>query len=245
MGDEIACEDNNRRAIYTKMKAWITQLEVFVTEKYVPDYKIRDCLNYYFNSNSPDAFYLVDEDRRFAIFEAQGAVMKPQFYKDFIEWRDTKGGAEALMYHLLHLDLAGFDPKGRAPETRAKREMIAGGRSYVESWVESVTQAPLETLNMSARNFDPKTRTAFKLYTISELVGFAKSHQTEEKGFVSDKTLGKALAKFKFKKVQSSEDGRLHLPQGFQAVWVMRDADRLLKVVDPTKLRDEYLKERK
>src|SRR5258708_9135522 len=137
MGDEIVCEDNNRRAIYTRMKAWITQEEMFVTEKYVPDYRIRDCINYYFNSNSPDAFYIVDEDRRFAIFEVKDAAMIDGVYKAFVKWRDKEGGAEALMYHLLNLSLTGFDPHGRAPETRAKRETIAGGRSHAVKWVEA------------------------------------------------------------------------------------------------------------
>jgi hypothetical protein len=148
------------------------------------------------------------------------------------------------MHHLLHLDLTGFDPKGRAPETRAKREMIAGGRSHAEKWVEAVTKAPDEMLNLPSQTMDPKQRMKYKLYTINELVGFARAHQSDERNFITEATLGKALAKFKFQKVQSSEDGRLHLPQGFLAVWVMRDAGRLLKVADPAKLREEYLKER-
>jgi hypothetical protein len=247
MGDEIVTDDNYRRAVYNRMKAWITQMMMRVTEKYVPDYTVRDCINYYFTSNSPDAFYLADEDRRFFVIEVKDAAMEKSVYDDFIDWRDNRGGAEALMYHMLHLDLEGFNPTTRPPDTRAKLEMIAGGRSHVEVWAEAVTQAPDEMLRrreVKTLEQMSKPAPAYNLYTISELAEIARSHQSDEKTYITEATLGKALAKFKFSKVRCSADGRIPLLGSLQAVWVMRDAKRLLKVTDPAKIRAEYQKER-
>ena len=247
-GEEIACGETYGKAIYDRIKRWITQTQMKVTQKYVPDYSIRDCINYYFTSNNPDAFYLADADRRFFVIEAKRKAMDKPVYDDLKDWLNTRNGAAALMHYLWHeVDLTGFDPTARPPDTASKSEMIANGRTHAESWVEAVKHAPEEMLRRrEITKVGEMTNPAptYKLYTIGELADFARSHQTDDKSYITDKVLGKALAKYKFTKVQCEKEGRVKLPSGFVAVWIMRDAERLFKIVDPAAIRAEYLKER-
>jgi hypothetical protein len=61
LGDEISGSD--KRAEADMMKAMITQEEVNINIKYIPQFSIPDCVNYYFTSNHADALFLEDEDR--------------------------------------------------------------------------------------------------------------------------------------------------------------------------------------
>ncbi|MBL8430379.1 MAG: primase C-terminal domain-containing protein [Dechloromonas sp.] len=66
---------------------------------------------------------------------------------NFVDWRDNRGGAEALMDHLLKLDLTGFNAKGNAPVTEAKEEMIRQGKSDLERWLTDVVEDEVNYAN--------------------------------------------------------------------------------------------------
>lgn len=93
-----------------------------------------------FTSNHPDAFHLDDADRRFFVWEITGDRKPNEFYDKFIEWRDTCGGLAALMDHLKKVDLTDFIPKGNAPMTEAKQEMIRQSKSDVERWLSDALE---------------------------------------------------------------------------------------------------------
>jgi hypothetical protein len=71
LGDEISGSD--KRAEADMMKAMITQEEVNINIKYIPQFSIPDCVNYYLTSNHADALFLEDEDRRFFVHEVWSA----------------------------------------------------------------------------------------------------------------------------------------------------------------------------
>ncbi len=133
LGEENSSSDQRTDA--NRLKSLITGNTVTINEKYQPMLELPNCANFLFTSNHPDAFHLEDGDRRFFIWEINANRMPDKFYDDFIDWRDNRGGLNALMHHLQKLDLTGFLPKGNAPMTDAKTEMIHHSKSDVERWL--------------------------------------------------------------------------------------------------------------
>lgn len=141
MGDDITGTDSRRVA--NKLKTMITREHVEINIKGIPQYRLADVINYYFTANSPDCFYLEDDDRRFFIHEVRGGPLEPEFYAAYNKWRRSDAGRAALMYHLLHdVDTSNFDPMARPPDTSAKLEMIAHTRTELETWLAGVRDHP-------------------------------------------------------------------------------------------------------
>lgn len=138
LGEENSSSD--RRADSNKLKVLITSDRVYLNEKYQPAIDTKNCANFMFTSNHADAFYLEDADRRYFVWEIKAERKPDAFYANFVDWRDNRGGAEALMDHLLKLDLTGFSAKGNAPITEAKEEMIRQGKSDLERWLTDVVE---------------------------------------------------------------------------------------------------------
>jgi hypothetical protein len=133
LGDEISGSD--KRADADALKTMITQEEVNVNVKYIPQYRIPDCVNYYLTSNHADALWLEDEDRRFFVHEVPHTVPMPRdFYRQYEQWLDN-GGAENIMYWLQHRDVSAFDPKGPAPRTDARHRMIIMGKGDLDGFI--------------------------------------------------------------------------------------------------------------
>lgn len=138
LGEENSSSD--QRADANKLKHLITGTTIFVNEKFQPALELKNCVNFLFTSNHPDAFHLDDADRRFFVWEITGGRQSNEFYDNFIDWRDKRGGLAALMDHLQRLDLTGFLPKGNAPMTEAKLEMIRQSKSDVERWLSDALE---------------------------------------------------------------------------------------------------------
>lgn len=138
LGEENSSSD--RRADSNKLKVLITSDRVYLNEKYQPAIDTKNCANFMFTSNHADAFYLEDADRRYFVWEIKAERKPDAFYANFVDWRDNRGGAEALMDHLLKLDLSDFNAKGNAPITEAKEEMIRQGKSDLERWLTDVVE---------------------------------------------------------------------------------------------------------
>jgi hypothetical protein len=162
MGDEITGGD--KRSVADRMKSMITQKQLRINVKYVPKFTVPDCINYYFTSNHPDAFFLEDTDRRFFIHEVCGVPLPDAFYKEYMAWLE-KSGAHALFHYLLGLDLTGFNPQGHAPMTQSKQNMIDDGKSDVAMWVAQLKLSPETVLRLGD---EPILR---DLWTCTELHG--------------------------------------------------------------------------
>lgn len=141
LADDVS--GTNKRQDADPLKTLITQTEVRVNVKYVPEYTIRDVINWYFTSNHPDAFFLEDDDRRNFIHEVPPHVMPlpEEFYVDYMLWLDS-GGAAAVFDYLLKLDLGDFNPAGKAYQTAAKDRMIDDVKSDLGSWVSQLMKFP-------------------------------------------------------------------------------------------------------
>lgn len=142
-------ENSNSRRLSDsdRLKHLITGETIEVNEKFQPLVKIQNCINFLFTSNHANAFFIEAFDRRYFVWEIQGLPLSTSFYADFVDWRDHKGGIEALMDHFCQLDLSGFDPKDHAPMTMAKAAMIECGRTELEHWLAELREEPIHTIS--------------------------------------------------------------------------------------------------
>ena len=142
LGDDLT--GNNNRKVANALKVMITREKILINTKHVPEYYTRDCINYYFTSNSPDAFMLDEDDRRFFIHEVRAHPFPDEFYTDYYNpWRSSARNRAALMHHLINnVDCSDFSNTARAPMTNAKREMIGLTRTDLEGWLIGVRDDP-------------------------------------------------------------------------------------------------------
>ena len=169
LGEEIGGAEN-RRVMADRLKKMITQPTILVNAKYVRQYTIRDCLNYYFTTNHPNAFYIEDTDRRFFIHEIRGLPMVKSEYDRIDEWKNGDGPA-ALLHHLLHVDLTGFGPMSAPPVTEAKKEMSYAAKSEVERWAAQLKGSPEGVLVCAGANLNWSVATGTDLYKLYDPEG--------------------------------------------------------------------------
>lgn len=185
LGDEISGTD--KRAEADSLKTIITQEEVNINIKFVPQFQVRDCINYGFTSNHADAFFLEDEDRRFFIQEVLADTPMPlEFYREYERWKEG-GGPAALFHHLLQRDLSKFNPKGPAFQTTARDRMIVGGKSDLAGWCHELSRSP------DTKLFFGQMRYVKDLFTSKELLDmYNREHASESK--VTANGMARALA---------------------------------------------------
>jgi len=125
------------------LKNYITQSTLRINQKGIEQYDLRDSICYLLTSNKPDALKLEGDDRRFWVWEVSHQIDQ-NVANEIGRWKNTKAGRAALLHHLLHLDLRDFDPRARAPMTRAKSEMIAASRTTLDEFVRDEIDAARE-----------------------------------------------------------------------------------------------------
>ena len=145
MGDDVT--GSNKRQDNDVLKKLITQRELRVNTKFMPEYVVPDCVNYYFTSNHPDAFFLEDDDRRYFIHEVQVGNLPEDFYMEYGLWLDTTGPA-AVFDWLLKLDTSKFNPSAPALRTLSKELMTVDGKSDLGTWVAKLRQDPDSVLRV-------------------------------------------------------------------------------------------------
>ena len=209
MGEEITGGD--KRATADRMKSMITQKQLRVNTKFVPTYVVPDCINYYFTSNHPDAFFLEDSDRRFFVHEVAGEPLSDAFYQKYMEWLDN-GGAEALFQHLLQIDTSDFNPSGHAPLTDSKTEMIENGRSDIGAWVAKLKENPDGVLRVGDKVL------SYCLWSTSDLF---KLYDPNEKSRVTVNGLSRELRRGGFQKAWKGASLETKT-DGYQRMWIIR-----------------------
>jgi len=148
MGDDVMGAEHRRRNT-ERLKTMITRRELRLNPKYIPSYTVPDCINYYFTSQHPDAFFVEDKDRRYFVHEAPPVPMERAWYNKYVDWlRGPANGKAALFHYLLRLDLTGFDPHGPPPATAAKLAMVADSKSDVGAWCTRLAEDPDSVLRL-------------------------------------------------------------------------------------------------
>lgn len=185
MGDEIT--GNDSRAYASMLKRLLTQEEMKINIKFVPQYTIPDCINYYFTAQHGDAFFLEDRDRRYFVNEVTSHPLHDTFYKRYDRWRKEQNGPAHLMQWLLERKISSqFNPYAHAPDTSAKRRMILAGKGEVGRWVHDMMENTAQFL------VSGQMRHTRDLFTATELLSMYKTQFPEGKG--SAIGIGRALA---------------------------------------------------
>lgn len=229
MGDEIT--GNDAREVANRIKYMITREKVEINQKHIAQYTLPDCINYFFTANSPDCFYLEEDDRRLLIHEVKGSPLDDDFYKEYDTWRRSTAGRQALMYHLLYeVDTSDFNPMARPPVTQAKREMLANTRTELESWLVTARDYP-DLFCSKVNNSD--------LVTVNELVIFyeAEGYKKPSPNLVARKM--KELGMDTVQPIDHPTDAQVFVGGRLQRFYALRNEEKWRKVT-AEKLRKEY-----
>lgn len=218
LGEEITGEE--KRGMVDELKGLITNEEIRINIKYVPEYSTKSCANYYFTSNNPDAFFLDETDRRFFVHEIIGEPLKEEWYSGVYDpWFKSTAGAAALLYYLLNLNLEKFNPTGRAPMTRAKEEMIENSRSVLSNWVHTLRQVPERVLKVG------DTVLPYKLYSTEDLL---RLFDPEGKRRVSVRGLAVELKRCKMHRAAAGMGCRT--AQGQLRLWCVKGGEHFINM---------------
>lgn len=223
LGDEISGSD--KRAEADMMKAMITQEEVNINIKYIPQFSIPDCVNYYLTSNHADALFLEDEDRRFFVHEVTGGPLPEDFYLAYDKWLKKEGGAGYLMQWLMERDVSRFNPKAAALQTKARSRMIMTGKSDLATWLVELKENPSGKLRVG-QMFHQRD-----LFTAKEILAMYEQEHEQSRGKVTSNGVSRALQAAGFKHAYDGDplmgsDGK----QG--RYFIIRNGDRWRKVKD-------------
>lgn len=227
MGDDVTGFGGQRKDA-DRLKRMISRRTIDINAKYLPNYEVPDCINYFFTSNQPDAFFVEDEDRRYFIHQIIG--MKPQdFYKRFEEWLKN-GGDAALFYYLLELDTSKFDPYAPALVTVSKRAMIEDSRSDLQTWVHTVKATPEDVLVKGQETIP------YSLWRTVDLLKIFDPHGNTK---ITQRALALELSRAGFKKTKS----QVRVTGGACRLWIVREQSKFLHWRD-AQLGEWYNKER-
>lgn len=203
LGDEITGSDKREHA--DTLKRLITQRSITINTKYVPQYDVPDCINYFFTSNHPDAFFMSDNDRRFFINEVIGEPLPQSFYDKYDRW--LWGDGPSFLFHwLLQRKLDKFSPNAPAFRTSAKERMVLSGKGELAAWVRELKDYPDQHLRTGQQ------RHTRDLFTAKELLDFFKNEHPDTK--ISAVGMGRALSAAGFPQVDqgkplTSPDGKM------------------------------------
>jgi len=161
--DEVSAEDSKHRGAL--LKHLITSPRIHINRKGLPRYEVPDYINYMLASNSPRAFDLDEDDRRFFVHKVAATERLPQdlaaMYCD--KWLGrvnrtnvfTGEGHAHLLYYFLHeLDYSGFQ-HDRPPMTSAKRDMVEVGRHPAVHWLLTFAEGDLWNKRMRREVWSP------------------------------------------------------------------------------------------
>lgn len=214
MGDDVTGSD--KRADADFLKKLITQKEIRVNLKYLPAYTVRDCINYFFTANHPDAFFLEDNDRRFFIHEVVVGPLGNEFYQRYDKWL-KEGGAKHVFDYLLNLDVSDFKPFAPAYMTSAKERMIENVRSDLGSWVRQ--------LKVNADYVMSNTMIKFPGRDLLTTQQILTMYDPDRNGRVTANGMGRELSKAGFR--QAHEGRLIRLKDGsLSRYYIVRNLDK-------------------
>lgn len=188
LGEEVSGSDKRREN--DRIKHMITRETIAVRKKYVPRYTLRDCTNYLFTSQHPDAFFIESGDRRLAVHEVINKEDRT-FYDKIDTWRKKDGGPSHLFYNLLHeVDLQDFNPRDEAPHTASKADMEVLSRSDLDNFAHDLRDDPVSVLSVNG------VKTDKEIFVLDELI---QVYDPEGKKGTHNKAMGNSLRRAGFR----------------------------------------------
>lgn len=151
-----------RRQNGDKLKAWFTERTVLVEPKGLGAYKMPNRFQLTAASNAIEAAQVDNHDRRLAIGSVNETPIPPKEQVEIYSFLLGERGTGVLREIFKNqVDITGFNPNGRAPDTKAKRVVIQAGLGTWESHL-------VETMTASE---GPFVRDIFTLRQVHEFFG--------------------------------------------------------------------------
>lgn len=234
IGNEVSSSED-RRDLADQLKEMISREVVRVNPKFINEYELPDCINYYLTSNHPHALMLEDDDRRYFVHRTPSLKQPDSFYARIKVWKNGSGPSH-LFHYLLNLDLGDFNPDSAPPITVSRMEMQSHGRSPVADWCYTAKNDPDSILRAG------KTVKDYTLWSIEELFAlFVDQRLGGQPGRYTPNILSREL------RSAGLTPANNHMPVrtegGQKRLWIMRDAPKLA-TRSGSELGEEYDRER-
>jgi len=147
--DEVhASSPQESLSIYNTLKHLTTSEKIIVNTKGVPEYAVRNCVNVVTTSNYIDSLRIESGDRRTVAVPFSPIIDRKndrKFWGEYFAWNE--GDGPSFLYdYLLRYDLGDFDPKGWAPDSTYKEEVIDSGRTPMERFAVALRYDPESVL---------------------------------------------------------------------------------------------------
>ena len=127
--EELKMAGHNRHDAANALKPNVTNDTIDIHRKGLDPYNIINTMNYIGFTNHGDALPLTDNDRRWWVLFSHytdSDQLPPAGYFDKL-FDLIRNHSDELRAWLLDVDLTGFNPNGRAPDSAAKASMVAAG----------------------------------------------------------------------------------------------------------------------
>ena len=130
------------------LKALVTDEGIFTERKRIDKRRVRNHNHLIVASNNEWAVPIDLDDRRFVVLEVSEARKGDHAYFQALADEVQNGGTEALIHHLLHLDISGFNPR-ELPKTGSQQAKllakIRGLDSVSQWWVDCLESGQIMT----------------------------------------------------------------------------------------------------
>lgn len=216
-----------------KWRNLVTSSRLTIQKRHTNAFEIDSHVNFIMTSNEPNALRLNPTDRRYFIQRVAEWGTRDErvaFFAKVYKWL-ARGGAAALMHHLMNLDLGDFDPDAPPPINGAKLDMQDLSMGPLEKWVETLKDAPNAVLRVGA------TIMPGDLWTSDDLA-MAYNMRPDSKTSVTRTTMGMAISNVDLPRAVKGQQLRLTSGERVR-LFVVRNADTWLRA-SANELRDHY-----
>lgn len=224
VGEEISSGETRKSVIQEIVKNMITRQDIDIEKKFLTTYTIDDCINYMLLTNHIDAFIVEDHDRRLFMCNPKD-LETTDFYNAYSAWVKSEKGRNALLSHLLSVDLKGFDPRSHAPMTPTKQHIKDTNNTDLGRWVKELIENPYPLLRVSIHGVH-NPRLSLDLVSLDDL------YEAFTKGDRNYRTTASMLAKELVRKgaPYACEGQQVETPDGRRPkMFILRNHDRWLK----------------
>jgi hypothetical protein len=223
--DEIVVHSRDRNVLADRLKGYITNHDIHINDKFVRKILLPNRMNLIFTSNSREALSIEEDDRRYFVVESVAPRIPEDLRQRFIQWRDCEmditevaiaeaegerlvPGLSSLLYHLMTLNLIGFNPYDPAPSTAGKVALRENTSPSHVNWLRELKD------NLESEPFG--------LVSAEELLQRYRKDDPDSK--VSPGTFSKAMSELKF--VKACNDGIRTKDRKKRRLWVLKSADK-------------------
>lgn len=127
----------DRRDLVNKLKRWVTEAETTIRAMYREGYIYPNRFNLIAFTNYDNALPIDGDDRRFCILQSLSDRKDDAYYQSLFDWARQPQNISALYHYFNTRDLRTFNPKGNAPMTTAKKNMIELSMSVLEEFIKN------------------------------------------------------------------------------------------------------------